>query len=960
MFRRCFTGSIFALSLLLTASLALAANVGDVVINELYMNSPDYYDGSEYIEIYNTTDSVIAIGGWALSSVEYDEICGEHYHVFPDTATIWPGSYIVVARDVADGDGFEDRFHFLPDYEMYDASQTSYEVDDPRVPNTIVNHDPFDDQIRLYPGPSDYAYRCPTASDDGRYEVVYLYTDSLYTTLIDAVEYTNHTCSIDKCIVNGTNDAHFGYPDEGYSLGRDESGSDTDDSSVDLTFQVATPRAQNINNIPPDIWTLRYSPCAPTTADSITVSCYAADVHGVQWVRCYYAVCAAPEPPDFTYGAYDSVTLYDVDGDSLYAGNLPPQPVDPTYLKFYVRASDNLGAISIFPDGAPDEPYNCSVGITPIADIQTVDIGADTSYYIYQAVNTSGVVTAEPGIYGFNTFVIQDGAGTWSGIFIYDAAGTTTVARGDSVTVSGWVSCYYGKTEIDLFSGCVTNHGPATVPSPTVVLTNTLSNSSLIAERYEGVLVRVEDVTVTNDSLGFGEWEVNDGSGPCIIGDYAYYVYEPDDGDELEAVQGIFDYYYEYRIEPRGDEDIVGPPVIADVRYSPHAPTASDVITVSATVTCADPIISVKTFFSTDDGASWDSTSMSTSDSVYTGDIGPFLDGSSVEYYVTAWSNQGTSGRRPSAGSYSLYVGRLSIYSIQTPAGGDSSAYAGEPVNTTGIVTAGTGTYSDYFFFIMEKYGGGSAEYRGVKVYDRTGSVSVARGDSVTVSGDVWEYFGETEISMPFPEAITVHSNGNAVPPAYSVSAGAVNTSEQWEGVLVTVNNATVTRPDNGFGEWTISTGGGAADTCVVGDIADYTYVPALSDVVIVTGISMYAYELRTLQPRDDDDICEPGEADVEGSDIPVRLAMSIFPNPMLSSGEIRLAIPEAGRVSVKVYDVGGRLVETLMERRLEAGEHSVAWDGANHNGRRVTPGIYFVKLETERGTVTKKMVLSR
>jgi flagellar hook assembly protein FlgD len=87
---------------------------------------------------------------------------------------------------------------------------------------------------------------------------------------------------------------------------------------------------------------------------------------------------------------------------------------------------------------------------------------------------------------------------------------------------------------------------------------------------------------------------------------------------------------------------------------------------------------------------------------------------------------------------------------------------------------------------------------------------------------------------------------------------------------------------------------------------------------------------------------------------------MSISPNPVLSSGEIRLAIPSNDRVSVKVYDVNGKYVETLMDKEVQAGAHQVTWEGRNKDGRRVTPGIYFVRVETTRGSLTKKMVLSR
>jgi flagellar hook assembly protein FlgD len=78
------------------------------------------------------------------------------------------------------------------------------------------------------------------------------------------------------------------------------------------------------------------------------------------------------------------------------------------------------------------------------------------------------------------------------------------------------------------------------------------------------------------------------------------------------------------------------------------------------------------------------------------------------------------------------------------------------------------------------------------------------------------------------------------------------------------------------------------------------------------------------------------------------------------SGADIKLAIPVSGRVSLKVYDVQGRLVNTLLDSKAAAGEYAVHWAGANSNGRRVASGIYFMKLETLRGSIVKKMVISR
>jgi hypothetical protein len=166
-----------------------------------------------------------------------------------------------------------------------------------------------------------------------------------------------------------------------------------------------------------------------------------------------------------------------------------------------------------------------------------------------------------------------------------------------------------------------------------------------------------------------------------------------------------------------------------------------------------------------------------------------------------------------------------------------------------------------------------------------------------------------------------------------------------------------VAQEANSYGEWKI-TNGTPADTCWVDDLGSYTYEPVLSDPVNVTGIVTYAYSTYWLQPRDDDDINQwaglPGETEQ------IRLALKISPNPVTSGADIKMAIPVSGKASLKVFDVQGRLVSTLFDDKIAAGEHAIHWGGANNNGRRVASGIYFMKMETRRGSIVKKMVISR
>ncbi|MCZ6617254.1 MAG: T9SS type A sorting domain-containing protein, partial [Gammaproteobacteria bacterium] len=82
-------------------------------------------------------------------------------------------------------------------------------------------------------------------------------------------------------------------------------------------------------------------------------------------------------------------------------------------------------------------------------------------------------------------------------------------------------------------------------------------------------------------------------------------------------------------------------------------------------------------------------------------------------------------------------------------------------------------------------------------------------------------------------------------------------------------------------------------------------------------------------------------------------------PNPFNPTTRIRFEIPEPGAaVSLRIYDVRGRLVQVLRQRFFGPGLHTVKWDGTNRRGGHVGSGVYFYRLETPGFTDTRKMVL--
>ncbi len=95
------------------------------------------------------------------------------------------------------------------------------------------------------------------------------------------------------------------------------------------------------------------------------------------------------------------------------------------------------------------------------------------------------------------------------------------------------------------------------------------------------------------------------------------------------------------------------------------------------------------------------------------------------------------------------------------------------------------------------------------------------------------------------------------------------------------------------------------------------------------------------------------------GNQDPAKFSMRApAPNPFAADLRICFSTPRRGRVMVKAYDVTGRLVSKILENDVEAGEHEVCWRGTDEIGRRLSSGIYFLKLNYENETITRKVIL--
>ena len=83
-------------------------------------------------------------------------------------------------------------------------------------------------------------------------------------------------------------------------------------------------------------------------------------------------------------------------------------------------------------------------------------------------------------------------------------------------------------------------------------------------------------------------------------------------------------------------------------------------------------------------------------------------------------------------------------------------------------------------------------------------------------------------------------------------------------------------------------------------------------------------------------------------------------PNPFRAATAIPFALPQRGRVHLRLLDLQGRVVRTLIEGELPAGTHRLQWDGRDDHGELVRSGVYFVKLSTSEGDAMRRAIFVR
>jgi hypothetical protein len=92
--------------------------------------------------------------------------------------------------------------------------------------------------------------------------------------------------------------------------------------------------------------------------------------------------------------------------------------------------------------------------------------------------------------------------------------------------------------------------------------------------------------------------------------------------------------------------------------------------------------------------------------------------------------------------------------------------------------------------------------------------------------------------------------------------------------------------------------------------------------------------------------------------EMPAIVLFQNEPNPFVKITHIKFQIPNKSRVRLKVYDLSGRLVKTLVDKEMDSGYYEIEWNGRNEFGKKVGEGIYFYKLQVGKLKTVRKTIL--
>ncbi len=531
-------------------------------------------------------------------------------------------------------------------------------------------------------------------------------------------------------------------------------------------------------------------------------------------------------------------------------------------------------------------------------------------------------------------------------------------------------------------------------------------------EKYEGMYVEIDNVTVTDEiSLGSGSFGIFDENNlRMMVGSQSDYYRStlpaPLAGTQIRRIRGTIETRKNispdwFIINPIYPDDIeygsLIPPRIKNIKRDSAYVGFNQPVKIFAQVKDPDGVVkTARLIYQVNNNApdSIDMTLYNPTDSIFTATIPGQSDSSVVSFFIRAIDNSGLSSTNPVNTERDKYFYLVlnhppTIQDIQySPFGSGYSGYENFTVTVRGIVTADTSDIPGRVYIQN-----GTGPWSGIWV-NGTEALKFKRGDDVTVTGVVGESYGVTWISqIDNPSQVTVNARGVKVPAPYEISTKEIDRlksgqlmGEAFESVLIKYSNVMViddnadgqTGPDEGsggnrnFGEMLV------ADTSNVqtrvelqdGNNSFNNYWDAAQEKSstriktgdkfdALVGVLFYSYGNYKLVPRKDDDFIgwKPTAVKEKYSPVPENYSLSQnYPNPFNPTTTIEYTVPRnltTPLVVLKVYDILGKVVKTLVNKPQSAGKYSVSFNADN-----LTSGVYFYRIKIGDFSAVKKMVL--
>ena len=548
-------------------------------------------------------------------------------------------------------------------------------------------------------------------------------------------------------------------------------------------------------------------------------------------------------------------------------------------------------------------------------------------------------------------------------------------------------------------------------PEPKLLTLDSLSmlgsrEGKILAEKWEGMYVEVRNVTTTEPAaIGNGSFVIFDGNNTQVVVGNQSRLFPKSHSSAGRNRYELCKRLYSKQnklwwtvnmmmiIMPVDSTDIkisLFPPVISNIVRNPVLVTPGQDVTVTAKIKDPDGTVAdAKLYWRKNSTTNVEVAMTSLNDSTFQAIIPSQPDSCVVDYFLTASDNQGNNAIAPGDTTRNRYfylvLNRpLTIQDVQySPFGSGFSAYNSYEVTVSGIVTSDT---SDIPLGPQVMIQNGTGPWSGIRI-NGTETLNFVKGDNVTVTGTVIENFSVTNINGINSSAnFTVNSTGNTLPAPEAISTSDINfktsgtiSAEQWESVLIKYSNITVTDENadgnpgpnvtgnSNFGEILVADSS-LVNTRVELQDGNHQYhnfweaplelVPTrvlVGDVMDeLIGIMYFSFGNYKLIPRTNTDFVNYA-TDVNDDVTSVyefNLAQN-YPNPFNPSTKINYSIPAEGLVTLKVYNIIGQEVATLVNDVKSAGAHSINFDAS-----KLSSGIYLYKISSNGFNQTKKMML--